>query len=78
MFYAYLYTIMYQLENMFFTAAKASYDIQDIYNKMKPEERTNLLFSHSFSGCDTVSGIYGFGKVSILHKLLRKKVLKQQ
>ena len=34
---------------------KATYAIVDIYNKLKPEERTNLLFSHSFLGCDTVT-----------------------
>ena len=27
------------------------------------------MFSHSFSGCDTVSSIYGFCKVKVLNKL---------
>ena len=33
----------------------------------------NLLLCHSFSGCDTVSSIYGFGKVNILKKMCHDK-----
>ena len=39
------------------------------HSKLTDLERRVLLLSHSFSGCDTVSAVFGFGKVRFFKKL---------
>ena len=55
---------------IFLTTAKGtSYDIGKIRDALPERYRRYLIFLHSFSGCDTVSAISGFGKSSLLTKL---------
>ena len=55
--------------NLYVSAKFGTYDIKMIGENLLPKQCEHLLFSHSFSGCDTVSSIYGFGKVKVLKKL---------
>lgn len=58
---------------LFLTTSEGSYNIKKIRNSLPEKELKYLLFSHSFSGCDTVSSIYGLGKVNALKKLSSDK-----
>ena len=46
------------------------WDIKHLQNKLGQQLCRNILFLHAFSGCDTTSRIYGFGKKQVL-KLLQ-------
>ena len=46
-----------------------TYDIKHIAASMTEREKKVLLLVHAFSGCDTVSAVYGFGNIKFL-KLL--------
>ena len=59
--------------NMYLTTSKGTYSINEISSKLNKKQQDTLLFSHSFSGCDTVSGVYGFGKVAIFNKMTGNK-----
>ena len=48
--------------------ASGSYSIDKISQALDPSLKKMLLFIHSFSGCDTVSSIFGFGKEIVLKK----------
>ena len=50
------------------TTRSDSHSIGNIVNALDPTQKELLLFIHSFSGCGTVSSIYGFGKEAILKK----------
>ena len=50
------------------TTRNGSHSISKIVNALDANIKRILLFVHSFSGCDTVSSIHGFGKVKILKK----------
>ncbi len=50
------------------TTRNGSHSISKIVNALDANIKRILLFAHSFSGCDTVSSIHGFGKVKILEK----------
>lgn len=57
---------------IFFTTAKeTSYDIGKIREALPERYRKYLIFLHSFSGCDTVSAISGFGKSTLLTKFCK-------
>ena len=56
--------------NIVFTAKSGSYSIGKIASQLKPKEKRMLLLVHSFSGCDTVSGIFGYGKEKFLKKAI--------
>ena len=58
---------------IFFSTAKGTFKIKDISVNLTENERDRLLFVHSFTGCDTVSGIFRHGKVALLEKLCTKK-----
>ena len=48
-----------------------TYSIMDIRNKLTDVEKDRLLFVHSFTGCDIVSGIYRHSKKGLLQKLCK-------
>ena len=48
-----------------------TYSIMDICNKLTDVGKDRLLFVHSFTGCDTVSGIYRHSKNGLLQKLCK-------
>ena len=50
---------------MFITTSDGAHSINKIRENLTDTELKHLLISHSFSGCDTVSSIYGFGKVKV-------------
>ena len=50
------------------TTNKASYNIKIVVQSLSPTQRKYLLFSHSFSGCDTVSAVFGFSKEKLYGK----------
>ena len=52
------------------TTRNGSHSISKIVNALDANIKRILLFVHSFSGCDTVSSIHGFGKVKILKKVV--------
>jgi hypothetical protein len=47
---------------IFLTTSKGTFSIRDIECKLTPIQKRYLLFIHAFTGCDTVSAIYGFSK----------------
>ena len=53
------------------TAKNTSYDIGKMQEAVPERYRKYLIFLHSFSGCDTVSAIYGFSKPTLLSKLCK-------
>ena len=50
------------------TTRNGSHSVSEIVNALDANIKHILLLIHNFSGCDTVSSIYGFGKVTILKK----------
>ena len=54
---------------LYFSTHQGDFAVHDICNNLDPRQRQLLLFVHSFSGCDTVSSIFGFGKSNLLKKL---------
>ena len=58
-----------------FISQNQSYDVKVIQNSMCATENARLLFIYEFTGCDTVSSIYGHGKVALFNKLGTSEVL---
>ena len=50
-------------------AGQQMFSIQDIISSMAAVTLKNLLFIHSWSGCDTTSATFGQGKGLILKKM---------
>ena len=50
------------------TTRNGSHSVSKIVNTLDTNIKRILLLIHIFSGCDTVSSIHGFGKVTILKK----------
>ena len=50
------------------TTRNGSHSVSKIVNALDANIKRILLPIHSFSDCDTVSSIHGFGKVTILKK----------
>ena len=44
------------------TTQNGKCDILDLLSKLKISERQRTLLIHAFTGCDKVSGFFGFGK----------------
>lgn len=57
--------------------SRQSYKIQDIVNQADPIHTKYSLFEHGFTGSDTTSTIYNFGKVQILQKLKKSSKLRE-
>ena len=43
--------------------------VKDLVDQLSERQRNALLFSHAFSGCDTVSSIHGFSKATLFELL---------
>ena len=57
--------------SLFVSTKAGTYDIKSIRANLPPKQTEHLLFSHNFSGCDTVSNILGIGKMKILKMLCK-------
>ena len=57
------------------TKSLVSYNIHDIINSTENEYLEHVLFCHAFTGCNTTSKIYNFGKKSIFSKVKMSKDL---
>lgn len=53
---------------LFLTTSKGSYDVRRIREALSERQRRYLLFSHAFTGCDTVSAIGGHGKTTLFNR----------
>jgi hypothetical protein len=53
----------------FTTNPVSLYSISDMQQSLSPEARTHILVAHAFTGCDTVSALFGVGKKKILTML---------
>ena len=51
--------------------------MKDVRANMPYDELRLFLLCHAFSGCDTASGILGYGKVRILKKMACQHALKE-
>ena len=49
--------------------SKDNYSVNEIVNNLTPDEKLWILFCHSFSGCDTVSSIFGVSKEKFYQKI---------
>ena len=47
------------------------HDINVLRNVLGSDVSKHLLFAHAFTGCDTMSRIYGMGKKPLIQKLIR-------
>lgn len=54
---------------VYVTTQTGTYKIQDMQQALSVEEKIYILIIHAFTGCDTVSGIHGFGKTTLLQRL---------
>ena len=60
------------IKNMWIQSSKnkrISYIIHDIINSTEKEYLENIVFCHTFTGCNTTSQIHNFGKRSIFSKI---------
>ena len=49
--------------------SKGYYSVNEIVNNLTPDEKLRILFCHSFSGCGTVSSIFGVSKEKFYQKI---------
>ena len=49
--------------------SKEHYSVNEIVKNLTPDEKLWILFCHSFSGCDTVSSIFGVSKEKFYQKI---------
>ena len=49
--------------------SKDNYSVNEIVNNLTPDEKLWILFCYSFSGCDTVSSIFGVSKEKFYQKI---------
>ena len=49
--------------------SKGHYSVIEIANNLTTDEKFWILFCHSFSGCDTVSSIFGVSKETFYQKI---------
>ena len=52
------------------------FNIKDITNNLDQSVIQYLLFAHAFTGCDTTSTIYEFGKIAVFKKMHESNHLK--
>ena len=45
-----------------------SWSIKESSSSLSPDMKSNLLFVHPFSGCDTTSAVFGIGKTTAFKK----------
>ena len=57
--------------------AKGTYSIKDIASTLTFDEKRFLLLGHAFTGCDTVSSIYGFSKEKLFERLCDSSLFPQ-
>ena len=65
--YVLVLLLHHQAKTVSLTASGRTYLIDYIPQKLTKFEKRYLLFSHSFSACDTVSAIFGVGKVRFMN-----------
>ncbi len=53
---------------LFLTTSKGSYNVGGIREALSERQKRYLLFSHAFTGCDTVSAIGGHGKTNLFDR----------
>ena len=53
---------------LFLTASNGSYDVRKIKEYLSEIQKRYQLFSHAFTGCDTVSTIAGHGKTTLFDR----------
>ena len=53
---------------LFVTTSKGSYDVRKLREALSEKQKRYLLFSHAFTGCDTVSAIGGHGKTALFNR----------
>ena len=54
--------------DIYLTTKKGPYCIREITRHLDHKEKEILLLIHGISGCDCVSGLFGFSKVEVLKK----------
>ena len=59
-------------QKIYLSTKSTIYDIQSVRSHLGVKGTSSILLLHSFSGCDTVSRIYGIGKSKLLN--LRQKL----
>ena len=55
---------------VFFTTTKGTFNINQIKQSLTQPEQRLLMLLHAFTGCDTVSSIYGFNKGKLFKNLV--------
>ena len=55
---------------VFFTTTKGTFNINKIKHFLTQPEQRLLILLHKFTGCDTVSSIYGFSKGKLIKYLV--------
>ena len=58
-----------QHHQILFTTSKGSYKVDEIIASLTEQQRRFLLLLHAFTGCDTVSSIYGFSKEKLFESI---------
>ena len=56
---------------------RVGYSIQNILGNVGDTEKEFILFAHAATGCDTVSAIHNFGKISIFESLKESESLRR-
>ena len=51
--------------SIYLATGSGTYLVQDIRKKLSERQKSDLVYLYSFTGCDTVSSVYGHGKVSL-------------
>ena len=54
---------------IYLATGSGTYKVQDIRNELTQRQKSDLIFLYSCTGCDTVSSIYGYGKLNLFKKL---------
>ena len=58
--------------------SKGRYSIREIKDMLTDSEKQHILMCHAFTGCDTVSSIYGFSKEKLFSSLTSTNLLDDQ
>lgn len=64
--------------HMILTTSKGRYSIREVKDSLTELEKKYLLLCHAFTGCDTVSSIYGFSKEKLFSMLTSTDLLHKQ
>ena len=63
---------------MILTTSKGRYSIDEIIASLTDQQKRYLLMCHAFTGCDTVSSIYGYSKGKLFETLTSSDLLNDQ